>query len=156
MSGEGNKVVAPCVPKFDGDYEHWSLIMENLLCSKEYWEVMEVEYNENNQDRPMSHVLVKKLEEFKLKDLKAKNYLFQVIDKSALKTITQKSIVKSWDTINMSAQLRSKSKIYRNERREGEDSMEQGIEFGHLSNKSLLTMQTKQLVKGIQMLGGDP
>ncbi|CAM8905712.1 unnamed protein product [Rhodiola kirilowii] len=36
-----NAFSAPCVPKFDGDYDHWSLIMENLLRSKEYWSVVE-------------------------------------------------------------------------------------------------------------------
>lgn len=27
----------PAVPKFDGYYDHWAMLMENLLCSKEYW-----------------------------------------------------------------------------------------------------------------------
>ncbi|GJY62080.1 retrovirus-related pol polyprotein from transposon TNT 1-94, partial [Tanacetum coccineum] len=36
----------PYVPKFDGDYGHWRLIMENLLRSKEYWCVIEPGYKE--------------------------------------------------------------------------------------------------------------
>ncbi|CAM8886509.1 unnamed protein product [Rhodiola kirilowii] len=102
MSGEGSSFAAPCVPKFDGDYEHWSLIMENLLRSKEYYEVVEFEYTEKNQERPMSAAQVKKLEKLKLKDLKAKYYLFKAIDKFVLKTITQKETTKQlWDSIKM-------------------------------------------------------
>jgi hypothetical protein len=33
---EGNSSQSFVIPKFDGDYDHWSLIMENLLRSKEY------------------------------------------------------------------------------------------------------------------------
>lgn len=42
------------------------------------------------------------LEEMKLKDLKAKNYLFQSLDKSILKMITQKETSKQlWDSMKM-------------------------------------------------------
>lgn len=45
------------------------------------------------------------LEEMKLKDLKAKNYLFQSLDKSILKTITQKETSKQvWDSMKMKCQ----------------------------------------------------
>lgn len=37
--GDANFVKA-CIPIFDGDYDHWSLLMENLMRSKEYWKVM--------------------------------------------------------------------------------------------------------------------
>lgn len=29
------------IPKFDGDYEHWAMLMENLLRSKEWWDLVE-------------------------------------------------------------------------------------------------------------------
>ncbi|GAU32111.1 hypothetical protein TSUD_357950 [Trifolium subterraneum] len=29
------------IPKFDGHYDHWSMLMENLLQSKEYWSIVE-------------------------------------------------------------------------------------------------------------------
>ena len=38
---EAGSFSTPAVPKFDGDYDHWSLIMENLLRSKEYWSVID-------------------------------------------------------------------------------------------------------------------
>ncbi|KAI5387042.1 hypothetical protein KIW84_073263 [Lathyrus oleraceus] len=47
----------------------------------------------------------KNLEKMKLKDLKAKNYLFQSLDKSILKTITQKETSKQlWDSMKMKCQ----------------------------------------------------
>jgi len=29
------------IPRFDGHYDHWSMLMENILRSKEYWNVVE-------------------------------------------------------------------------------------------------------------------
>lgn len=50
----------------------------------------------------MTAVQIKNLDEMKLKDLKAKNYLFQSIDKSILKTITQKETSKQlWDSMKL-------------------------------------------------------
>ena len=40
MSIEGN-FVQPAIPRFDGYYDHWSMLMENVLRSKEYWSVVE-------------------------------------------------------------------------------------------------------------------
>ena len=42
MSAKANhRYVQPCIPKFDGDYDHWSLVMDNHLRSKEFWGVVE-------------------------------------------------------------------------------------------------------------------
>ncbi|KAI5429417.1 hypothetical protein KIW84_034141 [Lathyrus oleraceus] len=35
---------APSIPKFDGDYDHWKMVMENLLRFREYWSVVENGY----------------------------------------------------------------------------------------------------------------
>jgi len=32
------------VPRFDGHYDHWSMLMENFLRSKEYWSLVETGY----------------------------------------------------------------------------------------------------------------
>nr|KYP38155.1 Retrovirus-related Pol polyprotein from transposon TNT 1-94 [Cajanus cajan] len=56
------KFVQPTIPKFDGHYDHWSMMMENFLRSKD-------------------------VEEAKLKDLKVKNFLFHAIDRQILETI---------------------------------------------------------------------
>lgn len=101
MAAENN-FSAPCVPKFDGDYDHWSLIMENLLRSKEYWSVVEEGYKQPGEKEVLSAAQQEALDETKLKDLKAKNYLFQAIDKSVLKTITQKETAKQlWDSMKV-------------------------------------------------------
>jgi hypothetical protein len=40
-STENNNFVQPAIPRFDGHYDHWSMLMENLLRSKEYWSLIE-------------------------------------------------------------------------------------------------------------------
>ncbi|KAK2357463.1 hypothetical protein QL285_094729 [Trifolium repens] len=77
--------VQPAIPKFDGYYEHWSMLMENLLRSKEYWTLIETGVvvapaNATPEQRRLA-------DESKLRDLKVKNYLFQAIDRSILETI---------------------------------------------------------------------
>ena len=29
------------IPRFDGHYDHWSMLMDNFLRSKEYWHIVE-------------------------------------------------------------------------------------------------------------------
>jgi hypothetical protein len=101
MSPETN-FAAPSIPKFDGDYDHWSMVMENLLRSKEYRVVVESGYTEPNSRDGMTATHIKNMEEMKLKDLKAKNYLFQSLNKSILKTITQKETSRQlWDSMKL-------------------------------------------------------
>ena len=45
MTTEGN-FVQPAIICFDGHYDHWSMLMENFLRSKEYWELVETDYVE--------------------------------------------------------------------------------------------------------------
>ncbi|GLT95949.1 hypothetical protein SLE2022_136000 [Rubroshorea leprosula] len=72
--------------------------MENFLRSKEYWTVVEAGVPEpaagaNDAQRA-------EIEKEKLKDLKAKNYLFQAIDRAILETILNKSTSKNiWDSM---------------------------------------------------------
>ena len=104
---EGNNLLS--IPKFDGDYDHWSMLMENLLRSKEYWSLVEQGCEEPKLLELLTGAERRTLEEKKLKDLKAKNYLFQSIDKNILKTITNNSTSKSlWDSM--------KQKYHRNAR----------------------------------------
>jgi len=35
-----NGFVQPTIPKFDGHYDHWMMLMENFLHSKEYWDLI--------------------------------------------------------------------------------------------------------------------
>jgi hypothetical protein len=36
-----NSFVQPAIPRFDGHYDHWSMLMEDFLRSKEYWNLIE-------------------------------------------------------------------------------------------------------------------
>ncbi|XP_071699951.1 uncharacterized protein [Rutidosis leptorrhynchoides] len=102
MAEEKSHFQTTCVPKFDGDYDHWCLLMENLLRSKEYWQVIEEGYTEPGDRAKLSETEHISVDALKLKDLKAQNYLFQSIDKHILKTITQKNTVKQiWDAMKM-------------------------------------------------------
>lgn len=71
---EGN-FVQPSIPKFDGHYDHWSMLMENFLRSKEYWTLIE-----NGipavAEGVMTKAQKKTIDDLRLKDLKTKNYLF--------------------------------------------------------------------------------
>nr|GEX61724.1 copia-type polyprotein [Tanacetum cinerariifolium] len=44
MSNEGQNLLS--IPKFDGDYDHWQMLMENLLRSKEWWHLIDPGYVE--------------------------------------------------------------------------------------------------------------
>ena len=58
--------VQAAIPRFDGHYDHWSMLMENFLRSKEYWHVVA-------GGQTLTKVQKTELEGLKLKDLKAKN-----------------------------------------------------------------------------------
>lgn len=61
--------------------------MENLLYSKEYWDLMEPGIP--------SRVAEEELKQLQLKDLKVKNYLFQAIDHNIMETTLDKWSAKS-------------------------------------------------------------
>ena len=83
------------IPKFDGDYEHWAMLMENLLRSKEWWDLIEVGLVHPETDAQRIEQA-----EAKLKDLKVKNYLFASINKTILKTIAKKETSKDiWESM---------------------------------------------------------
>lgn len=92
--------VQPAIPRFDGHYDHWSMLMENFLRSKEYWELIEPGYVEPASGVVPTEAQRKKNDEMKLKDLKTKNYLFQEIDRIVLDTILKKDTYKDiWDAM---------------------------------------------------------
>ncbi|KAF2304542.1 hypothetical protein GH714_033153 [Hevea brasiliensis] len=93
MTSEGS-FIQPAIPRFDGHYDHWSMLMENFLRSKEFWELVESGYIEPSSASAQTEAQRKKTEEMKLKDLKVKNYLFQAIDRTVLDTILKKDTAK--------------------------------------------------------------
>ena len=74
--------------------------MENFLRSKEYWGLVENGIKEPKKDEVLTEVQLKNLEADKLKDLKAKNYLFQAIDRAILETILKKDTTKTYGTLS--------------------------------------------------------
>lgn len=87
MAAEGNSgFVQPSIPKFDEDYDHWSMLMENFLRLKEYWSLIKSGVSKPSDGEALTTVQKKALGDLKLKDLKVKNYLFQSMDKLILKT----------------------------------------------------------------------
>lgn len=85
------------------------MLMENLLCSKEYWGLIENGVATAKTDASADQLKV--VEDSKLKDLKAKNYLFQVIDRSIMETILNKDTAKSiWDSMKQKYQGSNKLK----------------------------------------------
>ncbi|TXG51246.1 hypothetical protein EZV62_023770 [Acer yangbiense] len=95
-----DQYVQPAIPRFDGHYDHWSMLMENFLRSKEYWNLIEIGFAEPAEDVVLTETQRKTLKDQRLKDLKAKNYLFQAIDRTILETILEKNTSKQiWDSM---------------------------------------------------------
>ncbi|XP_068339065.1 uncharacterized protein [Pyrus communis] len=74
--------------------------MENFLHSKEYWSLVETGISATTEGMDPTEAQKKAIDDQKLKDLKAKNYLFQAIDRSILDTILKKDTTKDiWDSL---------------------------------------------------------
>lgn len=79
--------------------------MENFLRSKEYWIIVDTGVSEVAEGTVLTEAHQKRLDDQKLKDLKAKNYLFQAIDRAILETILQKDTSKQiWDSMKQKYQ----------------------------------------------------
>jgi hypothetical protein len=47
MANDSNSnFIQPSIPRFDGHFDHWSMLMENFLRSKEFWILVETGYTE--------------------------------------------------------------------------------------------------------------
>ncbi|CAM8978411.1 unnamed protein product [Rhodiola kirilowii] len=97
------KFVQPAIPKFDGHFDHWSMLMENFLRSKEMWNLVEKGIPvpmKADGTSAASEADKKGIDDAKLRDMKVKNYLFQVIDREILETILDKSTSKAiWESM---------------------------------------------------------
>lgn len=88
--------------KFDGHYNHWSMLMENFLRLKEYWTFVEQGVPAATAERvPLTEAQKKAIDDHSLKDLKAKNYLFQAIDRSILETILKKDTARIYGLVKV-------------------------------------------------------
>jgi hypothetical protein len=76
---KNSNFLQPPIPKFDVHYEHWAMLMDNLLRSKEYWSLIEDGVTVAPANATMEQQQA--VAATKLKDLKVKNYLFQSIER---------------------------------------------------------------------------
>lgn len=60
------------------------MLLENFLKSKEYWQVVSEGIPEHKAGTILTDVQKSNSKELQLKDLKAKNYVFQAIDHAVL------------------------------------------------------------------------
>ncbi|XP_075645817.1 uncharacterized protein LOC142616979 [Castanea sativa] len=105
MAAAENHFVQPAIPKFDGHYDHWSMLMENFLRSKEYWSLVETGIPAAVEGVEITEAQQKSIADQKLKDLKVKNYLFQAIDRTIMETILNRDTAKHiWDSMKQKYQ----------------------------------------------------
>ena len=62
--------VQPTIPRFDGHYDHWNMLMENFLRSKEYWHVVSEGITEPTDNATMTQAQRTELDGQRLKDLR--------------------------------------------------------------------------------------
>ncbi|GMI99063.1 hypothetical protein HRI_003575600 [Hibiscus trionum] len=89
-----SEFVQPAIPKFDEHYGHWCMLMKNFMKSKEYWGIIEYDIPVAAEEHQPTEAQKKAIDEATLKDMKAKNYLFQAIDRSILEIISDKDTAK--------------------------------------------------------------
>jgi hypothetical protein len=111
FKGNTSGYVQPAIPRLDGYYNHWSMLMENFLKSKEYWALIEEGIPEVKEGTILTEAQSKAISDLKLKDLKAKNFLFQAIDRTTLETLLKKDTSKDiWDSLKKKYQGTSRVK----------------------------------------------
>ncbi|CAJ2675758.1 unnamed protein product [Trifolium pratense] len=99
----------PSIPKFDGFYDHWAMLMENLLRSKEYWSLIEDGVTVAPPNATAEQIRLANAS--KITDMKVKNYLFHSIDREILETILSKETSKEiWDSMRLKYKGSSKVK----------------------------------------------
>jgi transposase InsO family protein len=97
------------VPKFDGFYDHWAMLMENLLQSKELWSSIDPGMTVAPENATAAQLEEARLS--KLQDLKVKSYLFQAIDRTILETILTRNTSKEiWEAMKRKYQGSTKVK----------------------------------------------
>nr|KYP43529.1 Retrovirus-related Pol polyprotein from transposon TNT 1-94 [Cajanus cajan] len=103
-----NTFMQPSIPKFDSHYDHWEMLMENFLHSKEYWGLVKTGILVASVRTTPTEAQQCQIDENKVKDLKVKNYLFQALDRSIIETILKKdttkdiwNFMKSWLRLEM-------------------------------------------------------
>ncbi|KAK1433672.1 hypothetical protein QVD17_10587 [Tagetes erecta] len=88
------------IPVFDGHYEHWSEMMQNLLLAKQLWNLIDPGIIEPAVGVAQSEAQKKTLADLRTKDLQVKHYLYQAIDRVTFEQILDRGTSKSvWDAM---------------------------------------------------------
>lgn len=88
------------IPHFDGHYDHWSELMENLLRAKGLWNMVAEGYAEAVEGVEVTAAQKKELEDLKMKDHQVKHYLFQAIDRTVFEQILDRRTSKViWESM---------------------------------------------------------
>jgi len=64
------------ISHFDGHYDHWSELMENLLKAKGLWSLVENGFTEPKEGTLQTEAQQAQLNDTRLKDHQVKHYLF--------------------------------------------------------------------------------
>ena len=76
------------IPHFDGHYDHWSELMENLLRAKGLWNLVETGFEKPTEESVL------------IKDHQVKHYLYQAIDRNVFEQILDRSTSKIvWESL---------------------------------------------------------
>lgn len=88
------------IPHFDGHYDHWSELMENLLRAKGLWSLIENGFEEPPIATRLSETQQAQLDDARTKDYQVKHYLFQAIDRTVFEQILDRRTAKIvWDSL---------------------------------------------------------
>ncbi|GAA0155703.1 hypothetical protein LIER_13375 [Lithospermum erythrorhizon] len=88
------------IPHFDGYYDHWSEMMENLFRAKGLWGIVERGIGEPVNDSTLTENQRAPLDEVRIKDHQVKHYRFQALDKEVFKQILDRRSCKViWDSM---------------------------------------------------------
>lgn len=88
------------IPRFDGHYNHWSELMENLLRAKGLWSLVEEGIPETAAGLETTAAQQKSLEDLKKKDHQVKYYLFQAIEREVFEQILDRKTSKIiWESM---------------------------------------------------------
>ncbi|PNY02868.1 retrovirus-related Pol polyprotein from transposon TNT 1-94 [Trifolium pratense] len=106
---ENQGFVQPFIPKFEVYYDHWAMLMENLLRSKELWTQIEHGIVVAPANPTAEHTRL--ANESNIRDLKVKNYLFQAIDRTILETILERNTARDiWESMRRKYQRSTRVK----------------------------------------------
>ncbi|GAA0183624.1 hypothetical protein LIER_31002 [Lithospermum erythrorhizon] len=88
------------IPFFDGHYDHWSELMENLLRANGLFGMIERGFVPHLEGTLLSDNQQALLDDARLKDHQVKNYLFQALDRSTFEQILDRSSAKVvWESL---------------------------------------------------------